>query len=92
MRHRQPAGREEGRFQANAEVRDLHYAAIGQAQQDGMSRPSNSMAADVGSTSRLMQRIRIDFPVPDEPMMAVMSAPSMSSEMSRNTGLPGTYS
>ncbi len=56
-----------------------------------MSRPSNTISPAEGSTSRLMQRIRVDLPVPEGPMMAVMSLPSKVREMSRKTGLPGTY-
>ena len=36
------------------------------------SSPSNRISPAVGSTSRLMQRISVDLPVPDAPMIAVM--------------------
>ena len=37
-----------------------------------MSRPRNMISPAVGSTRRLMQRISVDFPVPDGPMTAVI--------------------
>src|SRR6267143_250819 len=44
------------------------------------------------STSRLMQRIRVDLPVPEGPMTALMPRASKSRSMPRSTGFPGTYS
>jgi hypothetical protein len=44
----------------------------------------------VGSTSRLMQRISVDLPVPDGPMMAVIPWPSDGQVDVGSTGLPGT--
>jgi hypothetical protein len=43
---------------------------------------------EVGSTSRLMQRISVDLPVPDGPMIATMPGSETLSEMSRRTGWP----
>jgi hypothetical protein len=39
-----------------------------------------------------MQRINVDFPVPDGPMMAISPRLSISSETSRSTGCPARYS
>jgi hypothetical protein len=47
---------------------------------------------EVGSTSRLMQRISVDLPVPEGPMIATMPGSETLSEMSRRTGWPLRYS
>src|SRR3989441_6571697 len=56
------------------------------------SCPSKITCPAVGSTSRLMQRIRVDLPVPEGPMTALMPRASKSRSIPRSTGLPGTYS
>src|SRR5260370_22102994 len=56
------------------------------------SRSSKITCPAVGSTSRLMQRIRVDLPVPEGPMTALMPCASKSRSMPRSTGFPGTYS
>ena len=57
-----------------------------------MSWPRNRISPEVGSTSRLMQRISVDLPVPDGPMIAVMPRPSTVSETFFSTGWPARYS
>src|SRR5256712_147940 len=56
------------------------------------SCPSKITCPAVGSTSRLMQRIRVDLPVPEGPMTAMSARYSNSSTMPRSTGWPGLYS
>src|SRR5713226_5177305 len=51
------------------------------------SWPRNKISPAVGSTSRLMQRTSVDFPVPDGPMIAVMPRPSTLSDTSLSTFL-----
>ena len=52
----------------------------------------NRISPAVGSTRRLMQRISVDLPVPEGPMIAVMPRPSTLSETSLSTGWPARYS
>src|SRR5688572_20084581 len=53
---------------------------------------SKTISPEVGSTRRLMQRIRVDFPVPEGPMTALMPRGANSRSMPRSTGLPRSYS
>src|SRR6185436_11181231 len=56
------------------------------------SVPMNRISPEVGLVRRLMQRIRVDLPVPDGPMIAVMPRPANVSEISFRTGWPLRYS
>src|SRR6266702_2752329 len=56
------------------------------------SWPRNRISPAVGSTRRLMQRISVDLPAPEGPMIAVNPRPSTSSETPLSTGSPARYS
>src|SRR4029077_4466111 len=48
----------------------------------------NRISPAVGSTSLLMQRVNVDFPMPEGSMIAVVPRPSTVSETSLRTGWP----
>jgi hypothetical protein len=52
----------------------------------------NRISPEVGSVSRLMQRMSVDLPVPEGPMIAVMPLSAKVSEMLLRTGTPARYS
>ena len=56
-----------------------------------MSVPSTMISPDVGVSSRLMQRIRVDLPVPEGPIME-MTSPSSTVAFTSLSGVMFGYS